>query len=320
MQDFSLAALIAVSSFMYLLTNANELQRNVSSSQCKSCSSCGMPGPPGMQGRPGSDGVPGTPGVPGSSGHSGPPGRSGDTGIKGRQGDGGIPGKPGLRGPRGHKGLTGEKGEIGSIGEKGSEGIPGKIGPRDDKGSKGETGSKGMNGAGIPGMTGPRGPNGLKGERGIGIKGQKGDAANIDPRQLANWKQCAWQSGMDTDSGKIKECSFNKLHQNTALKVSYQGNIRLVNSNVQYNRWYFKFNGNECSGPLPVDSVLYTHFTYTPNIRRPHFFEGFCENLPQGTVRIELWVGKCSGSTLGNAYTGWNSASQIMIEEVPPSQ
>lgn len=274
-----------------------------------------------MQGMPGSNGIPGTPGMPGLSGPSGPPGRRGDTGEKGRQGDAGIPGKSGLRGPRGHKGLTGEKGEIGSMGKKGSEGIPGKIGPRGYKGSKGETGSKGVNGAGIPGFPGPRGPKGYKGERGIGTKGQKGDGANFDPRQLANWKQCAWNSPTDTDSGKIKECSFSKLHQNTALKVSYQGNIRLFNSNAKCNRCYFKFNGNECSGPLPVDSVLYTDYRgSTPNIHRPHFFEGFCENLPRGTVRVELWIGKCSGHTLGNAYTGWNSVSRIMIEEVPPAQ
>ncbi|PFX15133.1 Collagen triple helix repeat-containing protein 1 [Stylophora pistillata] len=209
------------------------------------------------------------------------------------------------------------------MGEKGSEGIPGEIGPRGYKGSKGEIGSKGVNGAGIPGMTGPRGPSGYKGERGMsGLKGQKGNTANIDPRQLANWKQCAWSSGTGTgvDSGKIKECSFNKLHQNTALKVSYQGNLRLHNSNRKCNRWYFKFNGNECSGPLPVDSVLYTYDSSTPIILRSHFFEGFCENLPQGTVRVELWVGSCPGEELANAYTGWNSVSRIMIEEVPPSQ
>ncbi|XP_022804603.1 collagen triple helix repeat-containing protein 1-like [Stylophora pistillata] len=322
MQGFSLLALIAVSSFMYSLTNAKELQRNVSSSQCKSCSSCGMPGLPGMPGMPGSNGIPGTPGVPGSPGPSGPPGRSADTGEKGRKGDAGISGKPGSRGPRGHNGLTGEKGEIGNTGERGNEGIPGKIGPRGYKGSKGEIGSKGVNGTGIPGMTGPRGPKGLKGERGIsGIKGEKGDATNTDPRQPANWKQCAWTSDTDTASGIIKEYSFNKLHQNTALKVSYQGNIRIYDFNAKCNRWYFKFNGNECSGPLPVDSLLYTNFhSSRPNVHRPHFFEGFCENLPRGTVRVELWIGQCAHFTLGNAWTGWNSVSRIMIEEVPPSQ
>lgn len=292
------------------IAQASKVQANSSQAkregECKLCSSCGMPGLPGTQGVPGSNGIPGNPGVPGSPGPMGPPGQ---------QGDAGIPGKPGSRGLQGHKG------ESGTVGAKGRAGIPGKTGPRGYKGSKGETGKKGVNGKGVPGMTGPRGPKGLKGERGIGgTKGQKGNAANIGPRQLANWKQCAWKSATDTDNGKIKECSFNKQHQNTALKVSYQGNIRLINSNGKCNRWYFKFNGKECSGPLPVDSVLYTYYSSTPNIHRPHFFEGFCENLPRGTVRVELWVGKCATWKVGNAYTGWVSVSRIMIEEVPPSQ
>ena len=86
-------------------------------------------------------------------------------------------------------------------------------------------------------------------------------------------------------------------------------------------RWYIKFNGNECSGPLPIESVLYTDWERgILDIYRHHSFEGYCENLPRGTVSVELWVGKCSGYSLGNAYTGWNSVSRIMVEEVPPSQ
>ena len=107
----------------------------------------------------------------------------------------------------------------------------------------------------------------------------------------------------------------------TALRVSYQGNV-LVYSNRKCNRWYIKFNDNECSGPLPIESVVYNYWPggVAENYRN-HFFEGFCENLARGTVSVELWVGKCSGySTQGNAYTGWNSVSRIMIEEVPPSQ
>lgn len=233
--------------------------------------------------------------------------------MVGFPGSNGVPGVPGNPGFPGRDGTKGEKGSPGKRGAQGVAGIPGKLGPRGPEGSKGQMGEKGVNGTGIPGNNGPRGSK--------GIKGQKGDAANIDPKQLANWKQCAWKADTNTDNGKIKECSFNKLHQNTALKVSYQGNIRLYNSDYKCNRWYFKFNGYECSGPLPVDSVLYTYYPgSTPNIHRPHFFEGFCENLPRGTVRVELWVGKCSGYPLGNAYTGWNSVSRIMIEEVPPSQ
>ena len=117
----------------------------------------------------------------------------------------------------------------------------------------------------------------------------------------------------------FQECSFNKLHSNTALKVSYQGNIRIYNSNAACNRWYFKFNGNECSGPMTIESIVYTNFLgQKPDVHRNHFFEGYCENLARGTVRVELWVAVCSSR--GDAYTGWNSVSRIMIEEVPPSQ
>ena len=75
---------------------------------------------------------------------------------------------------------------------------------------------------------------------------------------------------------------------------------------------------------MTIDSVLYINWpgsdSFKPENFRPHSFEGYCENLARGTVRVELWVGKCSAHTLGDAHTGWNSVSRIMIEEVPPSQ
>ena len=57
-----------------------------------------------------------------------------------------------------------------------------------------------------------------------------------------------------------------------------------------------------------------------PNLLHHRSFEGYCENIPQGAVRVELWVGKCSGWTLGDGDTGWNSVSRIMIEEVSRPQ
>ena len=87
------------------------------------------------------------------------------------------------------------------------------------------------------------------------------------------------------------------------------------------NRWYFKFSGNECSGPMTIDAVVYNDWpSGNPNLHYHRSFEGYCENIPQGAVRVELWVGQCSGYTLGDAYTGWNSVSRIMIEEVSRSQ
>ena len=52
------------------------------------------------------------------------------------------------------------------------------------------------------------------------------------------------------------------------------------------------------------------------NLHRHRSFEGYSKKNPQGAVRMELWVGQCSGEALGDAYTGWKSVSRIMIEEV----
>ena len=43
----------------------------------------------------------------------------------------------------------------------------------------------------------------------------------------------------------------------------------------------------------------------SPNLLHYRSFEGYCENIPQGRVTAELWVGKCPGVTPGSAYTGW---------------
>ena len=116
---------------------------------------------------------------------------------------------------------------------------------------------------------------------------------------------------------------FNKLQSNSALRVSFQGNKMVLGSD-RCNRWYFKFNGNECSGPMTIDPVVYNNWwrsSGTPNLLHHRSFEGYCENILQGAVRVELWVGKCSsGLALGDAHTGWESVSRIMIEEVSRPQ
>ena len=87
------------------------------------------------------------------------------------------------------------------------------------------------------------------------------------------------------------------------------------------NRWYFKFNGNECSGPMTIEAVIYNYWpSGNPNLLHHRSFEGYCENILRGAVRVELWVGPCPSQTLGDAYTGWESVSRIMIEEVSRPQ
>jgi len=117
----------------------------------------------------------------------------------------------------------------------------------------------------------------------------------------------------------FQDCSFNKLQSDTAIKVSFQGNMTVYGSSQKCNRWFFKFNGNECSG-MTIEAVVFSSWpSGIPNLLHHRSFEGYCENIPQGTVRVELWVGSCPSNTLGDAYTGWKSVSRIMIGEVSRS-
>ena len=64
------------------------------------------------------------------------------------------------------------------------------------------------------GPKGERGVVGLKGEQGIvgnpgrkGEKGEKGESAKVSQASVVpqtNWKQCVWNSYIETDNGKIK--------------------------------------------------------------------------------------------------------------------
>ena len=95
-----------------------------------------------------------------------------------------------------------------------------------------------------------------------------------------------------------------------------------VYGDANCNRCFFESTGNECSAPMTIEAIVYNNWSSgnNPGLAHHRSFEGYCENIPQGAVRVELWVGKCSGQTLGGAANGWNSVSRIMIEEVSRSQ
>ena len=72
---------------------------------------------------------------------------------------------------------------------------------------------------------------------------------------------------------------------------------------------------------MTIEAVVYNSWSSgSANLLHHRSFEGYCENIPQGTVRVELWVGSCPIYTLGGANTGWGSVSRIMIEEVSRAQ
>ncbi|XP_078146343.1 collagen triple helix repeat-containing protein 1a [Centroberyx gerrardi] len=184
-------------------------------------------------------------------------------------------------------------------------------------GVQGRDGNPGVNG--IPGTPGIPGRDGLKGE-----KGQCVTERFEDPWR-PNYKQCAWNSlNYGIDLGKIADCTFTKRRSDSALRVLFSGSLRLKCKSACCQRWYFTFNGAECAGPLPVESIIYldqgsAESNSTINIHRTSTVEGLCEGIPSGLVDVAVWVGTCADYPRGDASTGWNSVSRIVIEELPKS-
>ena len=120
----------------------------------------------------------------------------------------------------------------------------------------------------------------------------------------------------------LQTCDFQKVYSNSALRVTYEGVMRLMScSRSCCRRWYITINGIECSTPAPIDALIYANGVSGLNLHRPGTLDGFCNNIPAGRVTVGLSVGKCSGyPDLGDAYTCWNSVCRFIIEEVPLMQ
>ncbi|CAH3194554.1 unnamed protein product, partial [Porites evermanni] len=220
----------------------------------------------------------------------------------------GIPGIPGSPGPAGSPGNHGPEGPTGPRGNKGDEGSRGKQGPKGDTGPSGSTG--------LPGSKGEQGAR--------GIQCPQENPGSTGALQ-SNWKQCVFKNldnGQDT--GLIKECIFNKKSDKTALRVFWNGDFRVYNCYRCCSRWYFTFNGAECSTPSAIDGIfiVWNDKNFVGNPHRPRHIEGICEKLRKGPVRVGFWVGKCVGTgyTGGDAATGFHSVSRIYVEEVSPPQ
>ncbi|XP_035692043.1 collagen triple helix repeat-containing protein 1-like isoform X1 [Branchiostoma floridae] len=194
--------------------------------------------------------------------------------------------------------------------------------PMGAPGMPGRNGVPGQNGyPGSNGFDGIAGKGGTRGVRGVnGIRGQKGEPGDSAPDLVAsqNIKHCVWDRIKDDrDSGTIKICRFHKRQMNTTMHVTWNGSLRVLSTKECCKRWYFTFNGRECLTPVPIDGLTFTNGAESVNIHRVTTIEGLCENVPQGPVDVAFNVQDCRGYSGGDAYTGWNSVSRIIAEELP---
>ena len=115
-----------------------------------------------------------------------------------------------------------------------------------------------------------------------------------------------------------QNCIFNKKYDNTSLRVLYEGTLRSL-GNAVCNRWYFTFDGAECTKPATIEGIVYVTSS-NENPHRHRHIEGYCNQVPKGHIRVGFSISKCEGTSLGDGYTGWKTMSRIVIEEVPAPQ
>ena len=70
---------------------------------------------------------------------------------------------------------------------------------------------------------------------------------------------------------------------------------------------------------MPIDVAIWIRNKDEDN-HRPGAIEGYCDNIHKGNIRVGINIGNCPGYGNSNGYTGWNSVSRLIIEEVPQSQ
>jgi len=228
----------------------------------------------------------------GRDGRDGPPGPMGNDGRDGKDGKDGKDGRRGLSGENGKNGVDGKDGLTGKDGKPGKDGKDGLDGKNGKNGQDGRPGNNGKDGA--PGK-------------------------DASPK---NWKECAWKSLNDgRDNGEIKNCSFKKRSYSTYLEVTVSSSMRIYGCNGCCKRWYVTFDGVECT-PVPIDVAVYMANLDGKfgDLHRPRIIKGYCKIAKAGLVNVGFRLGNCHGYGNADAYTGWNSSTRIMVEEVEPPQ
>ena len=88
----------------------------------------------------------------------------------------------------------------------------------------------------------------------------------------------------------------------------YAGTFRSYGNNV-CNRWYFTFDGAECTKPATMEGIILVQSSQDPY--RPRHIEGYCEQVPKGHIRVGFWISSCKGERLRDGYIDWKSISRI---------
>ena len=131
------------------------------------------------------------------------------------------------------------------------------------------------------------------------------------------------------DNATLANMTFQKKRVDSLLRLTWSSDTTQRN-NHKCSKWFFKINDEECSDPGPVDSINLYGLHYVARgrliIHRHTTMVGVCRGTKAGrlvasnyTITINV-TPQCKSYPGGDAYSGWQSTSTLMVEELCPPQ
>jgi len=102
-----------------------------------------------------------------------------------------------------------------------------------------------------------------------------------------------------------------KQSDDTVLKVTFTTNMRVA-GNAKCCSWEILVDGQPANPK--IDSAMYSSGANL-NLHHTTTMSGIVEGLSAGDHTISVSVGPCGGYGICDCYTGWNSATILMVEE-----
>ena len=156
-------------------------------------------------------------------------------------------------------------------------------------------------------------------------------------RGIHAWNYFSWPNWRSwEDASTLLTVSYKKQRHDTYLRAAFHSSIG------QYyhegcSRWSIQFNGQDCTDPSPIASLVFNNGTARSNAWRiaPAEISGFCYSssgrsttFGVGNVSVSVHVGRCVLSKSktpmhGDAHTGTpvevvQSTSSLVVEEYCP--
>ena len=107
------------------------------------------------------------------------------------------------------------------------------------------------------------------------------DSLLIQTAYHPQWGHCNFSSILEEplDEGRLNNtvCTMKKTSLNSAVRVTFNGNIHLTDCSDCCARWFITINDSECVDPAPIEAIIYTVNGTTVNLHRSSTITGMCE-------------------------------------------